>query len=268
MDPGSVGLWLIGYIDSGLMTVTRIWQTSLNTVDVEFSEAIRYLDPSDPRDTLYRAAYTVTGPASPARVLQSVTIVDDTTIRLWFDGDLVVGESYTISITGLVSVAGFGLTPDPTTGTFIAYGPDRHPVPLIQQTSGRFDVRNPQATRDAPEGSALGTFVVDADGDIGIETGRPYLRKRIFRRLATRKGEMFHEPNYGLSLKDKGLYRPAELRALQMDVEAQVRAEPNVKACRASVSEYAPGVVYVALKVQDDLGWFDLETELRGPYGS
>ena len=197
-----------------------------------------------------------------------MTLVDDYTLRLWFDGDLIVDETYTLSVTGLVSAGGYALSPDPTTGTFIAYGPDRHPVPLVQQTSGRFDIRNPQATRDAPEGSPLGTFVMDADGDVGIETGRAYLRKRVFRRLATRKGEMFHEPNYGLSLKDKGLYRPAELRALQLDVEAQVRSEPNVKACRASVSEYAPGVVYVALKIQDDLGWFDLETELRGTYGS
>lgn len=260
--PGVMTLWLVGFIDSILMSLTRLWQTSLNTVDVEFSDAIRYLDPADPRDTMHLEAYTVTGPAAPARLVQAVTKVDDETIRLWFDGDLVPGEAYTIAFSGLYSAIGAALPP--TSGSFVAFGPDRVPLPLVKQPAGRFDIRNPQAPSDAPQNEPLGTVVIDDSGDLGIETGRPYLRKRILRRLSTRKGTMFHEPAYGLELKQGGLYRPAELRALQLDVEAQVRQERDVVAARASVRELVPGVVYLSLKVRDNLGWFDLETEVGG----
>ena len=124
------------------------------------------------------------------------------------------------------------------------------------------DIRNPQATRDAPQGEPLGTFIIDADGDIGIESGRMYLRKRIFRRLSTPKGSMFHDPNYGVMPQLKGLYRPADLRKLVQDVEAQVKSEPDVIACRATVRELTPGVVVCELKVTDKLGVFDVSTGL------
>jgi len=261
---GSCITWLVGYVDSGLLGLTRLWQSSLNTVDIELDHEPRHLDPADPRDALYLPAYTVTGPASPARLVQAVTYVGDNTLRLWFDGELVEGASYSLSITGLVSIEGFALSPDPMSGSFVAYGPDRRPVPLREHPAARFDLRNPQVERDAPVGEPLGTFVIDTEGDLDIEGARAYLRKRIFRRLSTRRGTMLHEPGYGLLLRDAGLYRPAALRALQQDIEAQLRAEPDVRSARATVSQLAPGVVYCRLKVTDDLGLVELDMMLRG----
>jgi hypothetical protein len=263
VDIGSVALWIVGYIDSGFQTITRIWQTSLNTIDVEFDHLVRYLDPADPRDGTYLAAYTLTGPLAPVRVLQSVTKVDDYTLRLWYAGELVEGEAYSLSVTGLVSEEGYGLSSDPTTGAFVAYGPDRRPIPLAQQPQGRVDIRNPQAERDAPQGQPLGTFVMDGDGDLAVETGRAYLRKRIFRRLSTSPGEMFHEPGYGVLPKLKSLYRPADLRKLVQDVESQIRQEPDVVSVRAS-AQATGSVVIVTLKVQDRFGAWEMDHTIMG----
>ncbi len=75
---------------------------------------------------------------------------------------------------------------------------------------------------------------------------------------------MYHEPDYGLKLTDKGLYTPTELSALQKDTEAQIRQEPDVITARAILSELTCGVVLVTLKVKDRFGIAEIEGTIGG----
>jgi hypothetical protein len=242
------------------------FQSTLNSVDLVFDAEPSHLDPSDPSDATNIAAYTVTGPGPPFadRLLQSIVYQGDNTLRLYFDGDLVPDQPYTISVTGIVSSTGDILLPDPAVASFTAFGADRAPISLVEQPTLHFDIRNPQADRDAPASEPLGTFIIDDKGDVDIESGRQYLRKRVFRRLTTRKGAFFHEPDYGIEYDDKKLTTPTRLRALQQDIEMQLRREQDVVTARATLSVLVPGVVLVRIVVRDRFGEFNIDTTIGG----
>lgn len=260
---GSWSFWLL------LFEVEDAYQSTLNTVDVEFSWEPKHLDPEDSTDGINLANYTVVGPVAPLaeRLMQAVTYEGDNTLRMWFDGSLVPGEVYSISLDNIEAVGGAApLAPSPTTFSFTAFGADAEPVPLEQQPAQQWDIRNPQTPRDAPEAQPLGTFVIDDDGDLGVETRRQYLRKRIYRRLTTKKGEMILDPDYGITYEEKQLIRTTTLRRLQQDIESQVRQEFGVTGARAAVGQHAqfPGIVQVRLRVFDEFGDFTEELTLGG----
>jgi len=240
-----------------------IEQTSLNTVDLVWNRVVRYLDPADATDHLYLPAYVTTSTGTVTRRLQAVTRIDEYTTRLWYDGPLAEGETHTVTITGLCSDIGELIVPNPTVGTFTAFGPDRIVIPLGLETADAVDIANPQVSRDALGGS-LGTFRVDETGDLDTETKRAYLRKRILRRCMTGPGGFAFLAGYGLALGAKRLLRPGDLRRLQHDVEAQVAIEPDVVSVRAAVSQPYPGVVWLRLYVVDRAGPMTIETMIGG----
>jgi hypothetical protein len=259
---GSWSFWLLVFsLDEGE-------QSTLNSVDLVFSWPPKHTDPADPSDGINLDNYTVTGPVSPLdeRLLQSVVYLGDNTLRLYFDGPLVPGELYAIAIANVEASGGGALTPDPTNISFVAFGADAEPVPLERQPAGAWDIRNPQTAADAPQNADLGTFVIDDTGDLGVETRRRYLRKRVFRRLTTRKGSNVLEPGYGLEYEAKGLQTPARLRRLQQDAETQLRQEPGVRGVRASVAQdaVAPGIVVLTVRVFDEFGDFTEAVQIGG----
>lgn len=246
----------------GSMAIVSGSQSSLNAVDIEFDEDPRFLDPLDPNDARNLSNYSITGPASPARLLLSVEYLETNRIRLHYDGAFVAGELYVIGVSNVISTLGHLVNPSPSTFQFIAYGADAAPIPLVEQTSPS-DIRNPQTSRDAPTDGSLGTYVVKS-GDLDIESARQYLRKRIWRRLGTRKGSMFHLPNYGLELNDKSLYTPTELRRLQNEILQQIGSEDGVRAVAVSIRQLAIGVVLVKISVTDKFGTFTDEGAIGG----
>jgi len=256
------GSWSFALATFAIVTA---YQTSLNTVDVTFDAEPKHLDPVDPTDGTNRTNFVIAGPVAPypERLLQVVTYEGDNTLRLWFDGELVPGEIYIITLSGIESVGG-----TPLTGlgvfAFLAFGAADVPVPLELETLDAYDIRNPLADRDAPTGAALGQVVLDETGDIDVEARRRYLRKRIFRRLGTRKGAMLHLSDYGLEIDSKRLLKAAELRKLQADAETQIKKEPGVRAVRVSVRQIQPGLVYLKIKVRDKFGSLDIEGAFGG----
>jgi hypothetical protein len=262
----STALSVVGWLGLGGMTITSIRQSTLNTVDLVFSEEPNHLDPVNPDDAFHIPNYTVTGPVSPLpeRLIQAVSYEGDNTVRLWFDGPLVPDEIYNFSITDIEGESGNILVGEPILLSLTAFGADRVPVPLQQDPRQSWDIRNPQSPDDAPQNAPLGTFVLNDDGDLDIETKRQYLRKRIFRRLGTRKGAMYHLPEYGLELADKTLYTGTTLRQLQQEVESQISLEPDVVSVRASAQQLLPGVVIVKIVVSDRFGSFDMTDTLGG----
>jgi hypothetical protein len=257
-----VDITVVGYIPSGKMTFVDGIQRTLNSVEIEFETEPKHIDPIDPTDGRYLDAYTISGPVSPARLAQHVEYEDPNKLLLYFDGELVEGERYIISLTGLENVNGGELEPDPSIFEFFAFGEKTPPTALVDQTL-RYDIRNPQTERDAPSDGALGTFVVRG-GDLDIETARRYLRKRIWRRLATRRGSMRHIPSYGLEYDDKAPATTTILRGLKNQIEEQIKSEPDVRGVSASVSEIEIGVFHIRITVLDKFGQFDDEGVLGG----
>jgi hypothetical protein len=171
----------------------------------------------------------------------------------------------TLKILGVVDENVFqfdaSLGEEGITLSLIAFGAEVNAVTQARPTFPRVDLANPQTERDSA-GEALGTFSVTDAGDLANDHGRAYLRKRIFRRLATMKSAFFHLPGYGLQPPAKKLFTPTTLRRLKLDVELQVKQEPGVVAARATVDELRPGIVALKLRVQDDNGSFELEGAL------
>lgn len=246
------------------MALTEWRQSSTKSVDITFDRDPRHLDQKSPIDGTNPSNYVVTGPVAPLveRRIQWIEHIEYGVLRIWFDGDFVPGEQYQIDVSGIVSTNPVYMTP--ATVLFTAFGAAGVPVPLELETLDAYDIRNPLADRDAPTGAALGQVVLDETGDLDVEARRRYLRKRIFRRLGTRKGAMLHLPDYGLEIDSKRLLKAAELRKLQVDAETQIKNEPGVRAVRVSVRQIRPGLVYLKIKVRDKFGSLDIEGAFGG----
>ena len=244
--------------------LVAVEQTSLNTIRCTFSEPVRQLNPSAVDDGLNPDNYLITSFRGPIPLVQDIdTGSSDSETLVSMDQPLPVGDTIFVATQDIEPASGENLPTDPSQQfSFIAFGAARAPVDAPITLSGRFDLANPQTGRDAGN-SPLGTFQITEVGDIRNDTGREYLRKRVFRRLSTTPGGFFHLPTYGLRPQDKELITPTTLRQLQLDVESQIAQEPDVIAARATLSELAPGVISVRVRVEDNLGPFEIEGRIN-----
>jgi len=269
----------VDFLSAEAPETIAVEQVSTNAIRVTFSIPVKQINPAGPTDALNPDNYLVTSPNATLPLLQYVTpaggapVLDPeplvevtvanptaptTVVELVFDQALPAGALLFITPQDIVS-ADVGV-PIVATQFFLevfAEGRPARPLPG-QSLDARFDLANPQTPTDAGN-DPLGTFQFSEAGDIANDTGRAYLRKRIFRRLSTSPGGFFHLSDYGLRPRDKAAVTATLLRELQRDIEAQVAGEPDVVAVRARLREIAPGVVGVRLRVQDGLGPFELE---------
>lgn len=104
--------------------------------------------------------------------------------------------------------------------------------PTLEQALPSLDIANPQsgglAANDVQ--ALLGTYSVDETGDYGNDSGIPNLKKRILRRLMTRKGAFAHMPDYGVGLVEEGkqLNTGSTRERLRAECERQIMLEPDV----------------------------------------
>jgi len=126
------------------------------------------------------------------------------------------------------------------------------------------DFANPQTIRAAQGVSAqpalakLGTYLVDDTGDYAyddIQTGR---RKRIVRRIVTRKNAFAHLTGYGVGVGAYGkkLASVATVSALLADIEAQLLQEPDIRTVKAKLirDRARPGLYRIDVAVQPKVG--------------
>jgi hypothetical protein len=122
--------------------------------------------------------------------------------------------------------------------------------PVAQANSRRYpprDLANPQNSGES--GALGGSLQVGADGDYATEEGDALLRKLIIRRLVTPRGGFFHLPDYGAGITLKEPVYGSSPAQLAREVERQVQQEPEVEACRASVT-VANNVLTLMLRVR------------------
>jgi len=203
-------------------------------------------------------------------VLKAVRGTSDLTVNLWLDRVLSpFSAEYEVLVSGITSEGDEVLD---TRATFygLRAGEDSSPdpVPLAK------DFAHPdtlQAQLDplptAGDAAGLGGIPLDASGDYATDDGLVSLRKRIFRRLLTRKGAFSHLPSdYGLSLRErvKKLGRARDVQLLASETELQVLKEPEVLKCRANiVQSKKAGLWNLSILVQTkEFGAVKFEQEL------
>jgi len=137
------------------------------------------------------------------------------------------------------------------------------PLPELAPTSR--DIANPQ-TGDAlfdplPEASTLpddffATYRYDETGDVATDEGLASYKKRVFRRLLTKKNRFAHLPGYGTLIPDsvKRLARPALRQSLAADAEDQIRQEPETVAVKVVVEMTTQGVAFYRIRVKTNIG--------------
>lgn len=113
--------------------------------------------------------------------------------------------------------------------------------PVIDEPTPSRDIANPQtldmmqASLPRPHASLLATYSADDTGDYAFDQGMTSLKKRLYRRIFTRKGTFAHlPPGYGLGIQDyaKQLGTAAVQSRIATDAEAQFSEEPEVAKCR------------------------------------
>lgn len=261
---GSFGSGGVGssYFGSGsVLAITGAQQTAINAVEVTFSTPPRAFDPASVFDALNASNWTIRAidpPSAIVRLAQWVERVDSLTVRVLFDGSLDRTTVYEIGLNGRVRDAMGAALSLCRTLQFLTFSPER-PFSPAQQATGRFDLANPQTLSDLKASNPLGTYQINDRGDFALETGRQYLRKRVFRRAFTALGEFFHLPGYGFAEPLKGTITASLLRRMQARAQAQLLREPDVVSASVTVQALpdAPSIVVVDMKVRDTNGSAD-----------
>ncbi len=144
---------------------------------------------------------------------------------------------YDVTLTGIVS--DFSGDPLPsTTARVVALFKTVPPLVASFAFNGR-DIANPQSRvgiydpLPVAEGqdldSLLGTFPLDSQFDLAFDEGEAGYRKRVYRRLTTRKNGFKHLPGYGVSMLEslKQLQRVGIREFVAEEAESQIRLEPE-----------------------------------------
>lgn len=121
------------------------------------------------------------------------------------------------------------------------------PTPASEAVTAT-DIANPGFETEPIPGMSqiLGVYPVTAEGDYATDKGIASYKKRIVRRLTTRRGAFAHLPSYGVGVLDeiKKLARQSTRQKLAADAEAQIREEPETIAVEVEITENAqnPGL--------------------------
>lgn len=164
---------------------------------------------------------------------------------------------YRISVNNLVTT--YGLPMDLGATSVVFHGLTREYVPSLTEAAvPSRDIASPQ-TRSAaldplPDVSqlVLGTYPVNDAGDYAFDEGLVNLKKRIFRRLFTRKGGFLFLPSYGIGVGTyaKKLNQAAVRQRLAVEAERQILREPEVSKARVRFIDRAPGLVVLQVLVR------------------
>lgn len=165
--------------------------------------------------------------AAPAPTEYDVTLRVQSNVGEFFDG-----TARTVAFRRLIVDA---------SGDAIAPARDFHNPPTLEAALDPLP--------DPFDARLLATMRVAEDGDYGFDEGVASYKKRVLRRLISRRNGFVHLPGYGIGVVDmaKRLAR-ADLRAqLIADTETQVAREPETEKCRAGLFDKGRGLFILAI---------------------
>lgn len=241
------------------LSVLEVFAVRENLIRVVFNVPPRYtqlLNPNDASDSRRYAITPITGTIGrdglPTRPVSVIVVeqsegYDGEVLDLILDRPMSPEPSrYQIVISDLVTAV--DQTPMVSSAILEFVGLFKQVLPPIPELLiNNRDIANPQSLTQifdplpVAEGddlnALLGTFREDSQGDLAFDEGLAGYRKRVMRRLTTRKGRFAHLPNYGVSLitSVKQLSRAGVRESLAQDAEQQIRSEPETIAVSVQV---------------------------------
>jgi len=167
---------------------------------------------------------------------------------------------YTVAVNNLFTITGFPLDLCFTHAQVVAVQQQYNPPALDNIVPSR-DIANPQTRSatldplpDPMDPFLLGSVPVDSSGDYAFDEGITNLKKRIYRRLVTRKGAYLAIPTYGVGIPSYGkrLLNGSIRESIRADAEAQIGQEPDVLAVSvtSTVDPNIPGKVTFGIRVR------------------
>jgi len=244
-----------------------------NVVRITFSQRVFFSNLLDPNDASNPDRYVIQAIPNTFGIeedeTREVRVVQVDPGDTEFQIDITVdrpftsfGSRYQISVNNLVSTGGDPLNPEGA--SFLFDGVYRQLVPPVPDRSiSNRDLANPQTLAGVldplpvtTDPNILGTFPVDDQGDYAFDEGLPSYKKRIHRRIFTRKGRFAHLPGYGTILLDsiKKLSQPGVRDAIAGDLEEQIREEPETLAASVTIESTTNGIWFVRVKARTNLG--------------
>ena len=244
-----------------------------NVVRIRFASPVYFSGLLDPGDASSIKRYTVQAVSGTegieedaTREVRAIAVArgsDEFEIDVTVDRPFTShGSRYLISVNGITSIDGDPI--DPAGATYQFDGVYRQLVPPVPDrgVSNR-DIANPQTLSGVldplpvtTDPNVLGTFPIDDQGDYAFDEGLPSYKKRVFRRIFTRKGRFAHLPGYGTILLDsiKKLSQPGSRDAIAGDLEEQIREEPETVSVKVSIESTTDGIWYVRVAAKTRLG--------------
>lgn len=243
-----------------------------NVVRVTFSEPPLFNEELDANDASNPRRFSIqvvvgtvgldsrpTRPVRPCKVdISREQLAGGASLDVWVDRHFspYPGE-YVITASQLVTAAGLPLDPTATSAPFLGLaaliGPN-----LTELAIPRTDFAQPDnlAALLDPIGSTasdlLGTMPVDSTSDYATDDGVTSYKKRIFRRLVTKKGTFLHLPGYGVGSLDqvKRVGYPDVRANLESDAESQIREEPETLSCVVALTASPNGLWILQAKIR------------------
>lgn len=236
-----------------------------NVVRLRFDVALYFSNVLDPGDASEIARYklqpllsTIGSDGLPPRDVwpARAQLYSPTEIDLWVDRRFSPFPArYSVAVNGLFIenlTEGLGSA----SAEFFAVRAGK-PTSLPEDLISNADLSNPQSLSTIPEGlpatdELLGTYPVDDTGDLARDIGLASYKKRVLRRLSSKKGKYAHlGANYGVAFPQsvKTLARAGVLAALAADAMAQIREEPETVDASVRVVQQG-GVFFFKIRVR------------------
>jgi len=287
---GGFGLSPWGYGAGSVLVLESALAIKENVVRLHFNLAPRFTGTLEPHDAASLDRYnivTIPGgvgideepvrPVLPAAVERPAvpgaagTLIDLTTDRPFSRWPC----QYRVSCNNLIAA---------TTGAPLAAGQSvvfyavRAGIPSFEPDvqGGVRDIGNPMTkgalfdplpTAATADSLILGTYQPDGLGDYASDEGIVSYKKRVFRRLMTRRDAYAHLLGYGIDLPSQvgRLARPGVRESLAVEAERQIGLEPETVAVRVTVVVDANNVTRYRVFAQTKLGDTTFDVPLPNP---
>ncbi len=169
---------------------------------------------------------------------------------------------YTVSVRDIYDVTFTSGIAMSTRSLFAVF--KRIEPPQLETTLPSRDIANPQTLLAAedplPDSQTgfLGTLRYDDQGDVAFDEGLTSYKKRVFRRLFTKKNGFAHLPGYGVGVPQYGkrLGSPINMSTMAAEAEAQIALEPETEKvrCRPILDRSRPGLARLQIVAKPKTG--------------
>lgn len=249
------------------LSITSALAIRENLVRIEFNLPVNYtdvrglVDAADPKNFVITPVEGSIGedglparPVSPVLIEQTrKPFINGRGLDIWLDRRMSPYPAL-YEIHCIKSIATGGMPLD-SSSVFDFFGVAWAPALPTSTTTTAADIANPGYSQAIPNASQiLGVYPVTDQGDYATDQGIVSFKKRIVRRLTTRRGAFAHLPGYGVGLLDevKRLALPATRQKLAADAEGQIRQEPEALDVEVTITGSAtnPGLFFFRVRVR------------------